>query len=110
MTAASPRRKLPSWVLQAFGYSLSAGCLAWALHGYQFNELMPAIRSLDWWWVTLAVLSDLSVYVVHGWRWNTLLEPVAKLPLWRTVQSVYCLLYTSPSPRDRTRSRMPSSA
>mgnify|MGYP000190003460 CR=1 FL=1 len=25
-------------------------------------------------------------------------------------QSIYCLLYTSPSPRDRTRSRMPSSA
>ena len=25
-------------------------------------------------------------------------------------QSVVCLLYTSPSPRDRTRSRMPSSA
>ena len=24
--------------------------------------------------------------------------------------SLYCLLYTSPSPRDRTRSRMPSSA
>ena len=24
--------------------------------------------------------------------------------------SIYCLLYTSPSPRDRTRSRMPSSA
>ena len=25
-------------------------------------------------------------------------------------QPIYCLLYTSPSPRDRTRSRMPSSA
>ena len=25
-------------------------------------------------------------------------------------QPVFCLLYTSPSPRDRTRSRMPSSA
>ena len=25
-------------------------------------------------------------------------------------QAVVCLLYTSPSPRDRTRSRMPSSA
>ena len=25
-------------------------------------------------------------------------------------KSNYCLLYTSPSPRDRTRSRMPSSA
>ena len=28
----------------------------------------------------------------------------------RTELSVTCLLYTSPSPRDRTRSRMPSSA
>ena len=27
-----------------------------------------------------------------------------------TVSSMTCLLYTSPSPRDRTRSRMPSSA
>ena len=26
------------------------------------------------------------------------------------IQSTICLLYTSPSPRDRTRSRMPSSA
>ena len=26
------------------------------------------------------------------------------------VKAMYCLLYTSPSPRDRTRSRMPSSA
>ena len=30
--------------------------------------------------------------------------PVAVTQVW------YCLLYTSPSPRDRTRSRMPSSA
>ena len=27
-----------------------------------------------------------------------------------TTQNEFCLLYTSPSPRDRTRSRMPSSA
>ena len=26
------------------------------------------------------------------------------------LQSIYCLLYTSPSPRDRQKSRMPSSA
>ena len=32
----------------------------------------------------------------------------ANLFLWTA--SVVCLLYTSPSPRDRTRSRMPSSA
>ena len=37
-----------------------------------------------------------------------------KHPLWRlstqTHKYIGCLLYTSPSPRDRTRSRMPSSA
>ena len=32
------------------------------------------------------------------------------LPAYRVPLSSSCLLYTSPSPRDRTRSRMPSSA
>ena len=95
MTAASPRRKLPSWAPQAFGYCLSAACLAWVLHGYQFNELLPAIRSLDWGWVSLAVLSDLAVYVVHGWRWNTLLRPVASLRLWSSTQSIYIGLFAN---------------
>ena len=31
-------------------------------------------------------------------------------PRWQRLQRMRCLLYTSPSPRDRTRSRMPSSA
>ena len=95
MTAASPRRKLPAWAPQAMGYCLSVVCLAWVLHGYQFNELLPAIRTLDWGWVTIAVLSDLSVYVVHGWRWNTLLEPVARLRLTRTVQAIYIGLFAN---------------
>ena len=29
---------------------------------------------------------------------------------WGNGRAITCLLYTSPSPRDRTRSRMPSSA
>ena len=33
------------------------------------------------------------------------------MALWKAISDRYdCLLYTSPSPRDRTRSRMPSSA
>ena len=34
----------------------------------------------------------------------------AGLHVGRVAQRMICLLYTSPSPRDRTRSRMPSSA
>jgi len=95
MSPAAPRRKLPPWAPQAMGYCLSAVCLAWVLHGYQFNQLIPAIRSLDWWWVSAAVLCDLSVYIVHGIRWNTLLAPIAKLRLWRTVQSIYIGLFAN---------------
>ena len=89
------RRKLPPWVFQAAGYAVSVACLAWVLHGYDLREVVTAIRTLDWRWVTVAVLLDLSVYIVHGWRWNTLLRPVARLPFWRTVQAIYIGLFAN---------------
>ncbi|HXB70340.1 MAG TPA: lysylphosphatidylglycerol synthase transmembrane domain-containing protein [Candidatus Acidoferrales bacterium] len=94
MTAASPRR-IPSWLPQVLGYGLSAGSLIWVLHGYPMNELLPNIRSLDWRWVAIAILTDLSVFVVHGWRWNTLLFPVARLGFWTTVQCIYIGLFAN---------------
>ena len=57
----------------------------------------------------LPCLSMLAVCAV-------LLDSLLPIPLWAiasltVVMAAYiCLLYTSPSPRDRTRSRMPSSA
>jgi uncharacterized protein (TIRG00374 family) len=87
--------KLPRWVPQAFGYTLSAACLIWVLHGYPVGELIEAIKELDYMWVGIAVLSDLAVYIVHGWRWNTLLNPVIRLRLWRTVQAIYIGLFAN---------------
>jgi uncharacterized protein (TIRG00374 family) len=86
---------MPSWLPQVMGYGLSAGCLLWVLHGYPLGELMPAVRSLDWKWVTAAVLADLAVYVSHGWRWNILLGPVVRLRLWPTVQAIYIGLFAN---------------
>ena len=74
---------------------MSAGCLLWVLHGYPLAGLIPQIRSLDWRWVSIAVLTDLSVYLSHAWRWNTLLSPVARLRLWRTVQAIYIGLFAN---------------
>jgi uncharacterized protein (TIRG00374 family) len=94
--APAPRRgKLPSWLPKVAGYSISAVCLIWVLHDYKLGELIPAIRSLEWKWVALAVATDLLVYVVHGWRWNVLLAPVARLKLWRSVQSIYIGLFAN---------------
>jgi hypothetical protein len=86
---------MPPWLPQALGYTLSAACLIWVLHGYPMKDLLPAIWSLDWRWVLVAVLTDLSVYVCHAWRWNTLLSPVARLGLWRTVQAIYIGLFAN---------------
>src|ERR1051326_5002194 len=93
--AKAPRRKFPSWLPQVLGYCLSAACLLWVLHGYPTDELIPAIRDLDWKWVAAGIGADLSVYIVHGWRWNTLLAPVARLKLWRTVQAIYIGLFAN---------------
>ena len=50
-------------------------------------------------------------YVILSQTLQAFYEPEKVLrDLLRIGKSVICLLYTSPSPRDRTRSRMPSSA
>jgi uncharacterized protein (TIRG00374 family) len=81
---------------QVLGYALSAVCLIWVLRGYPIKEeLLPAVRELDWKWLILGILLDLGAYVVHGWRWKALLAPVIRLRFWRTVQSIYIGLFAN---------------
>ena len=87
--------KIPRWLLMVLMYAISIGSLAWALRGYDFAQIKPAILSVKWIWVLLAVVLDLSVYIFHGWRWNILLSPVERLGLWRTVQSIYIGLFAN---------------
>jgi uncharacterized protein (TIRG00374 family) len=89
------RRRIPSWLPQTLGYTVSAVCLIWVLHGYDFNRLANDFRTLDWKWVALAVAADLVVYICHGWRWQMLLAPVSVLSFWRTVQSIYIGLFAN---------------
>ena len=50
-----------------------------------------------------------TIHLVHLGSRKSKLEKINNLPGSKN-QLYRCLLYTSPSPRDRTRSRMPSSA
>ena len=60
------------------------------------------------------ILLATSIPYVAFVMWGTMTdlpEQVSEIPLVGKYAKAYsCLLYTSPSPRDRTRSRMPSSA
>ena len=55
---------------------LSLGALIWALRGAHLEELRDDLYAMNWWWVALAVVGDLAVYLVHGSRWQVLLRPV----------------------------------
>ena len=58
-------------------------------------------------------ISDEPAFVLHRYDWSesSLVLDVFTRHLGRlALVAKGCLLYTSPSPRDRTRSRMPSSA
>ena len=63
---------------------------------------------------TAAVVSDLSIGAVGCLGIDGLIGAnLMRNAIWKidySKQVITCLLYTSPSPRDRTRSRMPSSA
>ena len=60
-------------------------------------------------WTTIIVLPMMLSPAVVGNFWTFLYQPQIGLFNY-IVNFITCLLYTSPSPRDRTRSRMPSSA
>eukprot|EP00656_Telonema_subtile_P038170 TRINITY_DN4279_c0_g2_i1.p1 TRINITY_DN4279_c0_g2~~TRINITY_DN4279_c0_g2_i1.p1 ORF type:complete len:355 (-),score=42.15 TRINITY_DN4279_c0_g2_i1:73-1137(-) len=62
--------------------------------------------------VEQAVLWRREQWIAHAWgHWRAVAwAPRAAAESWRAWRVGTCLLYTSPSPRDRTRSRMPSSA
>jgi uncharacterized protein (TIRG00374 family) len=90
------RFKLPSWAPQTAGYILSAVCLVWVLHGYPIKEeLLPALRELDWKWIALGAACEIGVYLVQAWRWRTLLEPVIRLGFWRTSQAIFVGLFAN---------------
>src|SRR5882724_3884906 len=89
------RRKIPGWCLPALGYTLSAASLIWVFRGFNLHQTLADFATLDWRYVSVAVIFDLSVYLAHGWRWNILLRPVARPSFWRSVQAIYIGLYAN---------------
>ena len=67
-------------------------------HIYE-GEVLPELDSFDW---LIVMGGPMGVYEKDTYPW---LEREISF-----IQEVICLLYTSPSPRDATLSRMPSSA
>ena len=93
--AKRTRLRVPHWLILVFTYAISIICLVWALQGYDFSQILAAIRSVKWGWVMLAIALELSVYVVQAWRWLTLLAPIQPMGLWETAHAIFIGLFAS---------------
>jgi uncharacterized protein (TIRG00374 family) len=74
---------------------VSLGCLIWVLHDANLGELRHEVPQLNWWWVALALTSDVLVYLWHGWRWTLLLTPVKPISFRQSVKAVYVGLFAN---------------
>ena len=49
------------WWMPALGYALSAASLVWVFRGFNLQQTLADFATLDWRYVSIAVLLDLSV-------------------------------------------------
>ena len=97
-----PADTLPEWILVALAgldLLLKIVALGWIPHRRRPSVALAWLLA-----IFLVPYAGIVLFLVLG---------SARLPRKRMEQQArmnHCLLYTSPSPRDRTRSRMPSSA
>lgn len=95
-TAVQPQAgKKKRDALQWVAYLLSAVCLWWVYHNFEWSAEILRLEAVRWRWIVLAVCCDFTVYLVQSWRWNALLKPVKQVPFWRTVQAIYIGLFAN---------------
>ncbi len=90
-----PRRRVPAWLLPAFGYGFSVASLIWVYWGFDWTNDLPKLATVDWRWVSLAIAADVGTYFLGGWRWSLLLSPIAPAKFLRSTQAVFVGLFTN---------------
>jgi uncharacterized protein (TIRG00374 family) len=68
---------------------VTIGILVWSLRNFKLGEFVEDLATTNWWWVALAIVSDIGVYVLQALRWKLLLHPVEPASLWQTLRAIY---------------------
>jgi uncharacterized membrane protein YbhN (UPF0104 family) len=93
--APERRAGMPKWLIPTLGYGVAAVALVWVFSKFPFGQLVEHLRTLDWWWVGVAVAIEALVYIIEAWRWMVLLRPVGAPRFGTCVQSVYVGLFAN---------------
>src|SRR5215468_442482 len=83
-----------SWI-RYLSYVIAVVCLIWVLHDIDLRRLIKDLAGIDWRWVALAVVCDVTSYVCQGLRWSQLLRPVGEVSTLRSTQAIYVGLFTN---------------
>lgn len=89
------QRKIRTWAILIVTNLLALACLTWVLWGADLPRIWAEIGHMNWWWVLLALSSDVCVYLLHAWRWQVLLRPIQKVPYTYTLTAIYTGLFAN---------------
>jgi uncharacterized protein (TIRG00374 family) len=92
---APERRRIPKWLIPAAGYAVSAVSLVWVLSKFPYVQLGDHLRTMDWWWVGVAVVCELAIYAADAWRWAVILRPAGRPSFRLCLQSVLVGLFAN---------------
>ena len=104
------------WPLLVVASPLPADWSSPSRIGPQEDQLLTLYSSYEWkndlpgQCPTYPPIFRMGTRTIHSYLPATVKEELPVVVIWQEAVDGTCLLYTSPSPRDRTRSRMPSSA
>jgi glycosyltransferase 2 family protein len=82
-------------VLLILTYLASLACLVWTLRGAKLGELKHQLETMNWWWLGLAVVADISVYCWQAVRWRMVLRPVEGVTFRQAVSAIYVGLFAN---------------
>ncbi len=88
-------RKVSNWLVPTLGYGISLASLWWAFAHFPLAQLGEHLRTLGWWWLSLAVVIETGSFVLDAWRWQQLLKPAREPSLGAAVQSVFAGLFVN---------------
>ena len=88
-------RKLRSWAIILITNLFALFCLVLVLRGAGLQHIWSEAQHRRWRWVLLAILADITVYLLHGWRWKLLLRPVQDVSFPYCVEAIYVGLFAN---------------
>ncbi len=74
---------------------ISIASLVKTLREARLSELLEDLRTLDWWWMTLAIISAVTIFLWQAVRWRLVLRPVTAVGFWETARALYVGMFAN---------------